>query len=148
VDTILRLGALDVHELTQVRKVLEIPAAEWAARNRTTQQLDALSAIVERQRTTTIDDPQIPGYDLAFHATIGQASGNRLLGAFIASVHDATHPARYLRVSGEVGRRTVRQHMAIVAAIRSGDPAGAAQAMETHLDYVLRFSTDYPKDTP
>ncbi|WNF00346.1 FadR/GntR family transcriptional regulator [Streptomyces luomodiensis] len=141
VDTILRLGALDLVELTEVRRMLETPAARLAARHRTDEQLRELHAIVERQRTTTIDDPGIPGYDLAFHTTIGQASGNRLLAAFIGSVHDSTHPAQYLDVTQEVGRRTVKQHIAILAAIESGDEAAAAEAMESHLDYVLRYST-------
>ncbi|MEU2686859.1 FadR/GntR family transcriptional regulator [Streptomyces hygroscopicus] len=141
VDTILRLGALDVLELTEVRRVLEVPAARMAAQHRTESQLDELRSVVERQRTTTIDDPDIPGYDLAFHTTIGQASGNRLLAAFIAAVHDATHPAQYLDVTKEVGRRTVKQHMAILTAIESGDEEAAAEAMQSHLDYVLRYST-------
>ncbi|MFC9220593.1 FadR/GntR family transcriptional regulator [Streptomyces hygroscopicus] len=141
VDTILRLGALDVLELTEVRRVLEVPAARMAAQHRTESQLDELRSVVERQRTTTIDDPGIPGYDLAFHTTIGQASGNRLLAAFIAAVHDATHPAQYLDVTKEVGRRTVKQHMAILTAIESGDEEAAAEAMQSHLDYVLRYST-------
>ena len=147
VDTILRLGSLNIRELTDVRRALEIPAARGAAVNRTEDHLAALRSIVERQRTTTIDDPRIPAYDLEFHSTVGRASGNRLLAAFIASVHDATHPAQYLEVTAEVGRRTVKQHMAIVAAIEAGNAASAAEAMEAHLDYVLRYSTDYPKHT-
>jgi len=141
VDTILRLGALDVFELTEVRRVLEIPAARLAAVNRTDEQVQTLRSVVERQRSTTIADPDIPGYDLAFHTTIGQASGNRLLAAFIGAVHDATHPAQFLDVTEEVGRRTVKQHMAILAAIEAGSGDDAAAAMATHLDYVLRYST-------
>ncbi|UUU19744.1 FadR family transcriptional regulator [Streptomyces europaeiscabiei] len=145
VDTILRLGALDMLELTDVRRVLEVPAARLAARHRSEEQVGELRSIVERQRTTTIDDPGIPGYDLAFHTTIGQASGNRLLAAFIAAVHDATHPAQYLDVTAEVGKRTVKQHMVILAAIETGDEDAAAEAMQSHLDYVLRYSTAQPK---
>ena len=33
----------------------------------------------------------------------------------------------------------------IIAALEAADGDGAAQAMETHLDYVLRHSTEYPK---
>lgn len=147
VDTILRLGSVNIRELTDLRRALEIPAARLAAQYRSDAHTEKLRSIVERQRTTTIDDPRIPVYDLAFHSTVGQASGNRLLAAFIASVHDATHPAQYLEVTPEVGRRTVKQHMAIVAAIEAGNAASAAEAMETHLDYVLRYSNDYPKNT-
>jgi GntR family transcriptional repressor for pyruvate dehydrogenase complex len=139
-NTIVRIGALDIAEITEVRRVLEIPAAEWAARNRSKRDLETMKAVVAQQRATTIDDPDIPEYDLRFHTAIGYASGNRLLAAFIASVHDATHPAQFLDVTPEVAKKTVKQHMAIVAAIEDGDPARAAEAMREHLDFVLQYS--------
>lgn len=139
-DTIVRIGALDIAEITEVRRVLEIPAAEWAARNRSEADLEVMKSVVAQQRSTTIDDPDIPEYDLRFHTAIGYASGNRLLAAFIASVHDATHPAQFLDVTAEVAQKTVRQHMAIVAAIEDGDPVRSADAMREHLDFVLQYS--------
>jgi DNA-binding GntR family transcriptional regulator len=33
-----------------------------------------------------------------------------------------------------------------MAALEAGDPEGAAEAMAVHLDYVLRYSTEYPKN--
>jgi GntR family transcriptional repressor for pyruvate dehydrogenase complex len=139
-DTIVRIGALDIAEITEVRRVLEIPAAEWAARNRSDADLEVMRSVVAQQRSTTIDDPDIPEYDLRFHTAIGYASGNRLLAAFIASVHDATHPAQFLDVTAEVAQKTVKQHMAIVAAIEAGDPERSADAMREHLDFVLQYS--------
>jgi DNA-binding FadR family transcriptional regulator len=146
-DTVLRLGALNIGELTDLRCVLEIPAARLAAQHRDEEHLAKLRTIVERQRVSTIDDPRITSYDLAFHSIVGQASGNRLLAALIASVHDATHPAQYLDITPEVGRRTVKQHMAIVEVIEARDAAAAAEAMEAHLNYVLRYSTNQPGST-
>lgn len=139
-DTIVRIGALDIDEITEVRRVLEIPAAEWAAKNRTDADIEAMKAVVERQKTTTVDDPDIPEYDLRFHTAIGHASGNRLLAAFIASVHNATHPAQFLEVTPDVARKTVKQHIAITEAIEAGDADRAGNAMREHLDFVLRYS--------
>jgi DNA-binding FadR family transcriptional regulator len=141
-DTIVRLGSLDIDELTSMRRVLEVPAASWAARNRQAQHLSALQEVVERQRTTTIDDPDIVVYDRDFHVTIAQASGNRLLSAFISAIHETTLPARFLCVTPEVGRETVKQHIAILGAIIAGSSSGAAEAMDEHLEYVLRYSTE------
>lgn len=145
-DTIVRLGSLTIDELTSMRRVLEVPAARWAAHKREEPQVTALQDIVQLQRTTTIDDPQIALYDRDFHVTIAQASGNRLLAAFIAAIHETTLPARYLAVTPAVGRETVRQHMAILSAIRDGSPDAAAQAMDRHLKYVLRYSTATPHE--
>lgn len=141
-DTILRLGALDIAEITVVRRVLEVPASRMAAQNRTLQHVERMQAIVEQQRTTTIDDPEIPAYDLAFHTTVADASGNRLLGAFVGALHSATYPATYLEVTPEVARKTVKQHIAITAAIEAGNANGAGKAMEEHLDYVLSNSAN------
>ena len=141
-DTIVRLGSLDIDELTSMRRVLEVPAASWAARNRQEHQVATLQEIVERQRTTTIDDPDIIVYDRDFHVTISQASGNRLLSAFVSAIHETTRPARFLGVTPEVGRQTVKQHMAILGAIRDGSPGAAADAMDEHLEYVQRYSTE------
>jgi GntR family transcriptional regulator, transcriptional repressor for pyruvate dehydrogenase complex len=141
-DTILRLGALNIRELTDLRCVLEIPAARLAAQHRDEEHVAQLREIVEQQRVSRIDDPRITLYDRAFHSIVGQASGNRLLAALIASVHDATHPAKYLDITPEVGRRTVKQHMAIVEVIEARNAVGAAEAMEAHLNYVLRYSTN------
>lgn len=140
-DTIVRIGALDIDEITQVRRVLEIPAAQWAARNRSAQDLKVMKDVVETQKNTTIDDPEIPTYDLRFHTAIGRASGNRLLEAFIAAVHGSTHPAQFLEVTRDVAKKTVRQHIAILTAIEGSDPDAAGEAMREHLDFVLRYST-------
>jgi DNA-binding FadR family transcriptional regulator len=141
VDTILRLGELDIEEITVVRRVLEIPAARMAAHNRTPEHLARMHSIVDRQRTTTLDDPEIPTYDLSFHTTVADASGNRLLGAFVGALHSATAPASYIELTPQVGRTTVKQHMAITAAIESESAQEAADAMEEHLDYALKHST-------
>lgn len=144
---VMRLGALQVGELTEVRRMLEVPAARFAAANRTDQHVARLRSVVERQRTTTIDDPDIPAYDLAFHTTIGDASGNRLLAALVNSLHDATHPAQFLTITPAVARKTVRQHIDILAALEAGRPDEAAQAMDDHLAYVLRYSSDPIRET-
>ncbi len=141
-STILRLGSLSVGEITEMRRLLEIPAARSAAAHRSPSEIAQLRRIVEWQRQTTVDDPQIAGYDLEFHTTIGRASGNRLLAAFVSAGHAAASPVGLLRVTPEVGRATVRQHLAILAAVEAGDDSGAAAAMSLHLDYVLRHSTN------
>jgi len=124
--TILRLGALEIEEITVVRRVMEVPAARLAAAARTESHLAQMRAIVEKQRTTTVNDPDIPTYDLEFHSTVGMASGNRLLGAFIRALHAGAVPISYLELTPEVGKLSVKQHIAIAAAIEAGDEDQAA----------------------
>jgi GntR family transcriptional regulator, transcriptional repressor for pyruvate dehydrogenase complex len=147
-DTIVRLGSLDLDELTAMRRLLEVPAASRAATHIDETQLAALQRIVDQQRSTTIEDPEIPSYDRDFHVLVARASGNRLLAAFVSAIHEATRPAQFLCITPEVGRSTVRQHLAIVSALRRGSSQDAADAMEAHLDYVLRYSSETGEGTP
>jgi DNA-binding FadR family transcriptional regulator len=141
-STILRLGSLSVGEITEVRRLLETPAARSAAAHISPAEVAALNVIVERQRLTAVDDPQIAGYELEFHTAIGRASGNRLLAAFVSAVHAVADLVGLLRITPEVGRATVRQHVSILTAVAAGDAAGAAEAMSQHLDYVLCHSSN------
>jgi hypothetical protein len=49
-------------------------------------------------------------------------------------------PAQRLDVTPAVARKTVKQHIAIAAAVEARNVAGAADEMEEHLDHVLRDS--------
>jgi DNA-binding FadR family transcriptional regulator len=132
----LRLGHLRADELAMVRQYLEVPAARAAARHRSAADLAALREVVHRQRTISVDDPEVPELDSRFHRTIAAASGNRVLAAFVAALHSETEPVHYLDLSPEVGRDTVRQHQRIVKAIAAHDPDAAEQAVVEHLSYL------------
>jgi GntR family transcriptional repressor for pyruvate dehydrogenase complex len=144
---ILQLGTIDIQEVHAMRRLLEVPAARLAALHREDKHLDAMTDVVEHQRTTTLDDPEIPELDQRFHTAIAEASGNRLLSAFISSLHVVSQPARFLALTPEVGRCTVRQHMAIQRAIQRQDERAAQDAMVEHLDYVLLNSATEPGGT-
>ena len=139
--TILRLGSLEVDELTGLRKVLEVPAAAWAAEQRSPEQLALLQYIVEREKRETARD-RVAAYGRDFHVTTAHASGNRLLAVLVSAIDRALRPAETAPFVTEVGRTTVMQHEAIVSAIHDGSAADAADAMEEHIEYLLTNSTD------
>jgi GntR family transcriptional repressor for pyruvate dehydrogenase complex len=111
--TILQIGAIDVYEVTVLRRVLEVRAAAWAAVNRTEEDLARLNDVVQMQETPEADDDDL----FSFHSAAGHASGNRLLGAFIASVHASTEPTQWLEVTPEVSGDIVKQHAEIIRRI-------------------------------
>jgi GntR family transcriptional repressor for pyruvate dehydrogenase complex len=77
--------------------------------------------------------------DIAFHATIAQASGNRFFALTIAALAEQTRFS--IRLVRELSNRDApsrfeevkREHAAIVEAIASGNPEAARQAMTAHL---------------
>jgi GntR family transcriptional repressor for pyruvate dehydrogenase complex len=89
---------------------------------------------VQRQKTASVDDPEVPKLDEQFHSLIAQASGNRVLASLVSALHHETEPVHYLDLSPEVGRATVRQHKAIV----ERDADTAESAIVKHLTYLRK----------
>ncbi|GGJ72439.1 FadR/GntR family transcriptional regulator [Streptomyces brasiliensis] len=141
VDNLLALGSIEFDEVAEVRQQLEVPAVRLAAANRTDEHVQQLTAIVERQKTASVDDPEIPELDRQFHTLIARASGNRVLASFVAALHHATEPVHYLDLSPSVGRETVKQHQQIVRAIQRQDPDAGETAVVKHLTYLRRHIT-------
>ena len=139
--TTLRLGTLQLTELTAVREILEIPAASLAAAHHKPDHIKLLQNVLEKQRRIDTTDPEIPALDREFHSTIAQASGNRFLAALVVSVHISSHPVSFLRLDEKVGRETVRQHSAILRAVEGGDSDAASREMAKHLEYVKDHSS-------
>jgi len=138
VHNLLTLGSIDFAEVAEMRQHLEIPAVRLAATNRSPEDVQRLRDIVNRQKTASVDDPEVPKLDEQFHTLIAQASGNRVLASFVAALHHETEPVHYLDLSPEVGRTTVRQHKSIVDAIAAQDPNAAEDAIIRHLTYLRK----------
>jgi DNA-binding FadR family transcriptional regulator len=135
-ENLLRVGSFGYQEAGAVRRILELPAARLAAEHRTEEDLSTLNQVIAEEKAASHDDPKVAELDIRFHSAISQASGNRVIAAFVAALHQVAHPVEHLQLDAEVGRRTFSQHVAIVRAIESGDPAAAEKAMLAHLDYL------------
>jgi GntR family transcriptional regulator, transcriptional repressor for pyruvate dehydrogenase complex len=142
VDNTLQLGQINLDEVVAVRAVLEIPCAQLAARHRTPQHLEQIREVIDLQRDAALDDERIPQLDLLLHRTIGEASRNRVLLAFVTALHTIGKPIRFLELSPEVGRETVRQHLLILGAIEEQDEEAAGEAMQRHLDYLAEHGAE------
>jgi GntR family transcriptional repressor for pyruvate dehydrogenase complex len=142
-QSLLALGRIEFEEVSLVRQHLEVPAARLAAQHRTDEDLSQLRDIVKKQKSISVDDPAVPDLDAQFHTAIAKASGNRVLAAFVAALHEQTEPVRYLDLSPEVGTTTVRQHQAIVNAIAAGDQQVAEVAIVEHLTYLREHLIAY-----
>lgn len=146
VDNLLTLGSIRFDEVADVRQYLEVPAVRLAAVNRSDEDLSGLTAIVEKQKTASVDDPEIPELDRQFHTLIARASGNRVLASCVAALHHGTEPVHYLNLSPEVGKQTVRQHAAILRAIDGRDSDAAQAAMIEHLTYLRKHIAAHQSD--
>jgi GntR family transcriptional repressor for pyruvate dehydrogenase complex len=129
-----------VVQMVELRRVMEgemaALAAARASRAQVAQMKQLLAAIDERcaRGELAVDE------DLAFHRTIGEATGNpqfvRLLAVFEAYLRDAmTVTKGYESRRADFVAQSRREHHAIVAAIAARDPKAArVAAIEHHLN--------------
>lgn len=121
-------------DLLEFRMMIEPRIAALAALRATYKQAEELSVLadaVEQRLATGQDHTQ---EDAAFHAKLGELSGNIVipnLEPIILSAIDLFIDLTNARLSEE----TITSHRAIVEAVRQRDPLAAEDAMTLHLIY-------------
>lgn len=140
IENTLKFGNIDFEEINNVRRLLEIPSARSAALNRSEHDIEKLRGVIDRQKEITVDNPESPMVDSAFHTAIAEASKNRVLASLVFALHSVIRQVLFLDMSPEVASATVRQHIDIARGIINGDAEEAAQAMERHLDYLDKLN--------
>jgi GntR family transcriptional repressor for pyruvate dehydrogenase complex len=134
-----------VHELFEVRRVIELPMTELAACRSTDEER---GEIVEAAERFTDDLPieEFRALDRAFHSALARASHNTLLaevyGKVLAALFDSDEWASMLisEMRADAVRRIIEssgtEHRQIAAAIARGEAVGALEAVANHLDTV------------
>ncbi|MFG3442291.1 FadR/GntR family transcriptional regulator [Nonomuraea sp. NPDC047897] len=127
----LGLAALEPREVIDTRLMIERWAAARAATNRP--DTSGLAAAVEGMDRARSPEEFVE-HDTAFHCALAEASGNRLLAAFMRSLRDSL--GRYaveavVRLGNTAGLQ--EDHRRILRAVRDGDPDDAVRAVTAHL---------------
>jgi GntR family transcriptional regulator, transcriptional repressor for pyruvate dehydrogenase complex len=142
-DIVFALDDSTYHDLFQARRILETGIAEMAAVHITDEELALMGKSIVAA-TGAIDDPDaFLEADMELHDLILRATKNRILPVFMQSINKISMLSR--RRTGEdieVRRRTVKDHKAIVAALRDRNPAEARRAMMEHLGHVEKKMND------
>lgn len=126
-------GAGTVADLLEVRELLEVPAAGYAARRRTQDQLARLRAALVDPRGE--EPTEIYRANRDFHAGLLQAAANPLLEAVAGPVFTVLNE-RFVRdqAPAQLWVRVDRDHREIYARVEAGDEAGARRAAHEHLE--------------
>ncbi|HZQ65613.1 MAG TPA: GntR family transcriptional regulator [Gaiellaceae bacterium] len=126
-------------ELLEARALLEVPAAELAARRRAHDHLERLRAAIPGEPLRLGSQEQFV-YNADFHSIVIEASGNTLLAIAAQPIFAVlqTHLAR-----SRLGRRfhaaINRHHREIVGAIEEADERAAREQMAAHLEYLRPY---------
>ncbi|MFC7754405.1 FadR/GntR family transcriptional regulator [Tsukamurella soli] len=132
-----RYGTFSTRDLVEARPYVEVPAAGWAARRRTAEQLENLQRIVDAMAGEP-DATRWLRLDAEFHLAIAEASGNEVFVSVVGAIRAALAKQPLQRTAVLAARRAAAdgEHRRIVEAIVAGDFAHAGDRMRQHLDRV------------
>lgn len=139
---LLQTSGAELKQILQVRRMLEVGAAELAAQNRTEAAIRELGQIVEEMRIAIGDEEISQIHDTNFHLAIARASGNPILEDMMshisATLFRTIQDSRklWLYSEKETADKLFEEHQSIFQAIRSQNAQDAAAAMIRHLGRV------------
>jgi GntR family transcriptional repressor for pyruvate dehydrogenase complex len=121
-------------DIIEARAALEVKLASLAASRRTPEDLDAIDAALDAMADDIAAGGRGIEQDEAFHAAVTAAGHSSLLAKLMREISDLIVETR-VESLGQPGRpaQSLAGHRAIADAIRDGDPAAAAAAMEKHI---------------
>ena len=136
-DFIFSLNDSSIIELFETRKIVEVGLAAMAAQRISDEEIAKLEECLTRSIKNVNDPAAFLEADVQLHETIVQAAGNTFLKRFMASIYHLGHASRSrtVEIPGVVAQ-VVKDHQAIVAALKARNPAQARQAMLQHLNNV------------
>lgn len=133
---LLSLDQASMHDIYELRRIVECEAAALAADRRGDAHLlrmdEAIEDMAEGLRTGGSD--RYVDADLSFHLAIADATANGVIVQAMRAVRDVIRRAliEIFPIPG-APERSLQQHRAIRAAIADGDADGAREAMRGHL---------------
>ncbi len=148
-STVIRNDPKGLFDLIELRIVLEVQAATLAARRVTRAGLVSLERAIQGMREAAEDgkkgiDPEgteqrFHQSDVGFHEAVALSSGNRLISYLFEAMAAPLQRSFYLTRRGHDARGhtiddTIAAHVAVLDAIREGNPKAAGAAMRAHLE--------------
>lgn len=135
---------VSLRELFDMREVLELPAAAWAAKNSDSGKLAAVQGAYQSLMEAAggdsaaaegVDWRRLQDLDAAFHLRIVEAAGNRFLARTQGVLQEilAAGMGTTLRLPGRL-EKSRGEHARILAAVISGNSVAARRAALTHIN--------------
>lgn len=128
-----------IEDLMEARIALESVTAAKAARRVNRDYLDKFDDILAKMKKALNDPRSFTELDIEFHVTMAAVSGNFLIHDLVLMIRGQLQKvlARVLRLPN-ARPSTLKEHIAIVDALRRGDSDAAAQTMSRHLEAALK----------
>jgi GntR family transcriptional regulator, transcriptional repressor for pyruvate dehydrogenase complex len=136
-QVLLELQEVDVHELFEVREVLEGETAAFAAARRTDEDILAIAETIDAMVAGLTSAEQYIDADLQFHLAIARASRNRIALHMMHAIREILRRSLMSLYAVPGGpERSIAHHRDILEAIIAGDSGAARESMREHLRVV------------
>jgi len=138
-------GEADIHDIYELRRILECETAALAAERRRKEHLRVMDEAIAEMEQGLVgpDADRYIDADLRFHLAIAEATGNRLLVHSMQAVRDVIRRALLaIFLIPQSPERSLEQHRLIRAAIAERDAERARREMRAHL---VRVESDAEK---
>lgn len=132
------LDAAEMHEVFEMRAVLEALAAGIAATRMTPKEMTTLEYLLDRMESVNEDFPEWVTRHREFHEYLSGLAGMPRLQRQIASLHSIIEP--HMRIWLEHGEKPMSSrefHEEIVSVLRSGDRAAIEQVVREHVQATI-----------
>lgn len=141
IDQILNLPEPDFKSLVETRIFLEIKSVRFAAARHTSEDLKHIEQALENYRSKTLAGEESVEEDLLFHLAIAQASHNPSLNQLMLSITPQiiTDFEKYHVCKSDMALNAIKEHEAIVDAIRTKDPDQAELMMKEHFSVLYQY---------
>ncbi|PSL46876.1 GntR family transcriptional regulator [Salsuginibacillus halophilus] len=129
-------------ELFEIRKIMEVGAAELAAEKRTSDHLTMLKSALDDMKRASPKDNIGEAADVAFHLAIANAAGNQIMIDMMDQLSDTLRKTMFesrriwLFSEEQTLERLYQEHFNLYEAIKAGEADEARNAMLEHLSNV------------
>ncbi len=140
-DHAVSTAQITVAQIWDVRRTIEVKTAALAAACRTDDEAKRIVALADALSSARDDLASTTRIDIAFHEAIAKASHNALFVQIVASfapLMEVAVPAAWRTRKADLHPdMMLDRHHRIADAIRRGDAAAAAEAMDDHFDAAI-----------
>jgi GntR family transcriptional repressor for pyruvate dehydrogenase complex len=127
-------GAIDIKDLYEIRRILEVPMAGLATKAASEKDIELLLQLYGEMSCGMKDEVRYVQADLEFHMVLARATKNRLFMLLLAPLIEVLAADRItIYKCNEAPIRGQEGHLEIVNAIKERDAQKAMKAMAEHL---------------
>lgn len=133
-----------IHEILQIRQLIESYTVTNACENATDEQLEFLELLSMEHLLELKKGNNGAEQDLKIHLAIAEFSKNEIAHQILKILlADNNVYSVFSHISSSLKRNEITRHDKIIAALQKRDPIAAKAAMQDHLDRILENVNDY-----